>query len=139
MNRIVVLLALVALGGISCTKLAKVTETHKGMVIDADSKRPIAQVKIEVTVMRESSYDGLTRFHTYEYATDNQGRFHLPARKKITDAMTQKMEDERFFEKIRFQKDGYGPREFSSDDEDSPFHWFGATERFVTVEMKSGG
>ena len=63
----------------------------------------------------------------------------MPARKKLADALTQKMEEERFFEVIRFRKDGYGTREFNSDDDDSPFHWFGATERFVTVEMKSGG
>lgn len=139
MKRTVALLAAVALLGGACTRLAKVTETHKGMVIDADSKQPIPRVKIEVIVMRESSYDGISRFHAYEYATDDHGRFHLPARKKVADAMTQKMEDERFFERIRFVKEGFGTREFSSDDDDSPFHWLGASERFVTVEMKYGG
>lgn len=113
----------------------QITQVHKGVVVDADTGKPLSAVTVQVQVMRVSSFDGLSKFQTFTHITGEDGTFDLPMKKKVVDSVTERVEDIRYYEVIRFVKDGYHEREYRSDDDESPFRWRGAEQRNVVVKM----
>ncbi len=119
----------------SCARV-KVAESFQGVVLDAQSGEPLSHVVIQVRVMRVSSYDGTSQMTKFVYSTDANGRFSLPARKKIVDSVAERVEEIRYYDVIVFGKEGYEKREYRTDAEAGPFSWDNAERDKIVVRLK---
>ena len=104
--------------------------------MDADSGAPLTNATIQIAVMRVSSYDGTSELRRYTYASDEQGEFLLPARKKVVDSVTERMEEVRYFELIVFAKAGYRGMQYRTDAEDGPFSPTATEPKKIVVRLK---
>lgn len=120
---------------VSCTSVP-IADAYSGKVADAETGTPLSVVAIQVVVMRVSTYDGSSQFRKYRYTTNERGEFVLPARKKVVDTVTERVEEIRYYEIITFSKDGYAKQEFRTDDDEGLFSWSHAGRTDLLVRMK---
>jgi hypothetical protein len=120
---------------VSCARV-QIAESFRGVVVDAEKRTPLSQVAIQVFVMRVSTYDGTTQFAKDRYSTDVNGRFVLPARKKVVDSVAEHVEDVHYFEVIEFGKTGYEKREYRTDAEAGLFSWDNTDRGRLVIRLK---